>query len=104
MHKMSKKVVQLTQIVKHQNDHIEELEMALAQRPAEEARLHAFVQDFLANYRHEMEQVKDRRGRKERGMPSQARRAPDWYPHHWPLTLSLSLPTFLVHGSGSGPC
>lgn len=56
MHKMSKKVVQLTQIVQHQNDQIEDMEMALAQRPAEEARLHAFVQDFLANYRNEMEQ------------------------------------------------
>jgi hypothetical protein len=98
MHKMSKKVVQLTQIVKHQNDHIEELEMALAQRPAEEARLHAFVQDFLANYRHEMEQVKDRRGRKEGG---RRRRVVD-IPITGPSPPTLS--PLLVHGSGSGPC
>ena len=103
MHKMSKKVVQLTQIVKHQNDHIEELEMALAQRPAEEARLHAFVQDFLANYRHEMEQVKDRRGRKEGGR--RRRVAP---PTDIPITAPPTSPPtpspLLVHGSGSGPC
>ena len=55
-HKMSKKIVQLTNIIAQLNERVEDLELELDQQPiTQNERMHAFLGDFIETYKSEAE-------------------------------------------------
>ena len=55
-HKMSKKIVQLTNIIAQLNERVEDLELELDQQPiTQNERMHAFLGDFIETYKGEAE-------------------------------------------------